>query len=158
MPRGTSSTVPARPSSCDRAMSNFSLKIGDSLPPLVKDPVTKVQLLMYAGASGDFNLIHTDVETARSVGLGDVIAHGMLSMAFLGQFLSDLAGPANVRRLKVRFGAQVRLGDVLSCNGVVKEITRGDDSRSLALLEVWAENQRGERVTTGEAEIYLPGG
>jgi acyl dehydratase len=136
-------------------MNNLDFKIGDALPPLVKDPVTKVQLLMYAGASGDYNLIHTDVETARSVGLGDVIAHGMLSMGFLGQFLSDLAGPANVRRLKVRFGAQVRLGDVLTCGGAVKDITAVDASRSLALLEIWAENQKGEKVTTGEAEIFF---
>ncbi|HLZ07218.1 MAG TPA: MaoC/PaaZ C-terminal domain-containing protein [Chloroflexota bacterium] len=132
------------------------LKAGDNLQPLVKDPVTKVQLLKYAGASGDYNLIHTDVETARSVGLGDVIAHGMLSMGFLGQFVSDLAGPENVRRLTVRFGAQVRLGDVLTCQGVVKEIVATADRRSRALVEIWAENGKGERVTTGEAEVYLP--
>jgi acyl dehydratase len=137
-------------------MSTLDLKVGAALPPLVKEPVTKVQLLMYAGASDDYNLIHTDVETARSVGLGDVIAHGMLSMGFLGQFLSDLAGPANVRRLKVRFAAQVRLGDVLTCRGTVTEIITGE-TRPLARLELWAENQKGEKVTTGEAEIYLSG-
>ena len=72
-------------------MKKSALAVGDTLPPLVKDPVTKVQLLKYAGASGDYNLIHTDVETARSVGLGDVIAHGMLSMGFLGQYAASLA-------------------------------------------------------------------
>ena len=138
-------------------MTNLNLKVGDVLPPLIKEPVTKVRLLKYAGASGDYNLIHTDVETARSVGLGDVIAHGMLSMGFLGQFVSELAGPLNVRRLKARFGAQVRLGDVLTCRGVVKEILTTDDRRLLALLEIWAENAKGERVTTGEAEVYLSG-
>ena len=132
------------------------MKVGDSLTPLAKAPVTKVQLLQYAGASGDYNLIHTDVETARSVGLGHVIAHGMLSMGFLGQFLSDRAGPLNIRRLQVRFGAQVRLGDVLTCRGVVKELAASDGDRWLARLEVWAENQQGEKVTTGEAEVYLP--
>ena len=138
-------------------MTNLNLKVGVALPPLVKEPVTKVQLLKYAGASGDYNLIHTDVETARSVGLDDVIAHGMLSMGFLGQFVSDLAGPVNVRRLKARFGAQVRLGDVLTCRGVVKVIATTDDHRSVALLEIWAENGNGERVTTGEAEVYVFG-
>ena len=137
-------------------MEGGELKVGDSLTPLAKAPVTKVQLLQYAGASGDYNLIHTDIETARSVGLGDVIAHGMLSMGFLGQFLSDQAGPLNIRRLKVRFGAQVRLGDVLTCRGVVKELAASDGDRWLARLEVWAENQQGEKVTTGEAEVYLP--
>lgn len=132
-----------------------ALRPGQELPPLVKDPITKVQLLKYAGASGDYNLIHTDVETARSAGLGDVIAHGMLGMGFLGQFLSDRAGPRNVRRLAVRFSAMVRLGDVITCRGVVREVAPIDDRRARALLEVWAENQRGEKVTTGEAEVYL---
>ena len=132
-------------------------KPGDLLPALVKEPVTKVQLLKYAGSSGDYNLIHTDVETARAAGLDDVIAHGMLSMVFVGQFLTDLAGPTNVRRLSVRFGAMVRLGDVLTCRGTVKEIAPPVAQRALVLLDVWAENQKGEKVTTGEAEVYLPG-
>lgn len=128
---------------------------GEELPPLVKDPITKVQLLKYAGASGDYNLIHTDVETARAVGLGDVIAHGMLGMGFLGQFLSDRAGPESVRRLAARFSAMVRLGDVITCRGVVREVVPSDGQRRRVLLEIWAENQRGEKVTTGEAEVYL---
>jgi len=131
-------------------------QVGEALPPLVKEPVHKVQLLKYAGASGDYNLIHTDVETARAVGLGDVIAHGMLSMGFLGQYLTTLAGPEGVRRLKVRFQAMVRLQDVLTCKGVVKELSPAEGGRQLALLEVWAENQKGEKVTAGEAEVYVP--
>jgi acyl dehydratase len=135
-----------------------SINVGDAFDPLVKEPVTKVQLLKYAGASGDYNLIHTDVETARSVGLPDVIAHGMLSMGFLGQYVAGLAGPDGVRRLEVRFGAPVRLGDVLTCRGVVKEVSDSTNGRSLVVLDLWAENQRGEKVTTGQAEIHLPTG
>jgi acyl dehydratase len=133
------------------------LKPGDAVPSLVKESVSKVQLLKYAGASGDYNLIHTDVETARAVGLGDVIAHGMLSMGFLGQFIAGLGGPEGVKRLKVRFGAMVRLKDVLTCKGVVKSVTPVDGNRAVVALEVWAENQCGEKVTTGEAEVYLTG-
>ena len=129
--------------------------VGEQLDSLVKDPITKVQLLKYAGASGDYNLIHTDVETARSVGLGDVIAHGMLSMGFLGQYVALVAGPAGVRRLTVRFGAPVRLGDVLTCRGVVKQSSETGDGRATVVLQVWAENQKGEKVTIGEAEVYL---
>jgi len=132
-----------------------NLKPGDESPSLVKEPVHKVQLLKYAGASGDYNLIHTDVETARSAGLDDVIAHGMLSMGFLGQLLTELAGVENVRRVQVRFSAMVHLGDVLTCKGVVKQITSLPDDRTLVLLDVWAENQKGEKVTTGEGEIYV---
>src|SRR5579863_3483789 len=133
------------------------LRVGDALPPLVKAPITKVQLLKYAGASGDYNLIHTDVETARAVGLGDVIAHGMLGMAFLGELVTGVAGPEGVRRLTARFGAMVRLGDVITGRGTVAAIAPRDDGATLATLEVWAENQKGEKVTTGEAEIILRG-
>ena len=134
------------------------LQPGAELPPLTKEPITKVQLLKYAGASGDYNLIHTDVETARAVGLPDVIAHGMLSMGFLGQYLVGVAGPEGVRRLKVRFRAMVRVGDVLTCRARVLGVyPEADGRRARVALEVWAENQRGEPVTTGEAEVVLPG-
>ncbi|QIA28314.1 dehydratase [Thermaerobacter sp. PB12/4term] len=130
---------------------------GAELPPLTKEPITKVQLVKYAGASGDYNLIHTDDETARRVGLDGVIAHGMLSMGFLGQYLTQLAGPENVRRLKVRFRQMVRPGDVLTCKGRVKEV-RPEGAHRRVVLEVWAENQRGEAVTTGEGEVLVPDG
>ncbi|MGH3018496.1 MAG: MaoC/PaaZ C-terminal domain-containing protein [Gaiellaceae bacterium] len=126
------------------------MKAGDELKPLVKEPVTRLQLVKYAGASGDFNPIHWDPERAQEMGLGGVIAHGMLSMGFLGQYVAGVAGPESVRRLKVRFGAMVRPDDVLTCKGTVREV---DGSR--AVLDVWAENQDGEKVTTGEAEVEI---
>ena len=129
---------------------------GDALPPLVKDPVHKVQLLKYAGASGDFNLIHTDVETARAVGLDGVIAHGMLSMGFLGQYAASFAGPQAVRRLRVRFSGMVHLGDVLTCRGEVKAVQPGEDGTGLLQITLRAENQKGETVTRGEASLALP--
>ena len=126
------------------------MKAGDELTPLRKEPVTKVQLVKYAGASGDYNLIHTDDETARGMGLGGVIAHGMLSMGFLGEYAASFAGPQNVKRLKVRFAAMVRPGDVLTCRGRVRAVEQGR-----ATIELWAENERGEKVTTGEAEVEI---
>jgi acyl dehydratase len=126
------------------------MKAGQELQPLRKDPVTKVQLVKYAGASGDYNLIHTDDETARRMGLEGVIAHGMLSMGFLGEYAASLAGPQKVRRLKVRFAAMVRPGDELTCRGIVREVAGGR-----AVIEMWAENQEGEKVTTGEAEVEI---
>lgn len=127
-----------------------SLKPGDALPDLVKAPIAKVQLVQYAGASGDYNLIHVDSETARAVGLPSVIAHGMLSMGMLGEFAATVAGPANVRRLAVRFGSMVFPGDVLTCKGVVKAVADG-----VLTAECWAENQKGEKVTYGELEVAL---
>src|SRR5437879_6021293 len=107
------------------ARSDQELDRGSALPDLRKPPITKLQLVKYAGASGDYNLIHTDDETARSVGLDGVIAHGMLSMAFLGEYLCWLAGPESVRRLSVRFVEMVRPGDTLTCRGRVKGRAHG---------------------------------
>jgi acyl dehydratase len=132
----------------------IDLEKGSVLPDLRKPPITKLQLVKYAGASGDYNLIHTDDETARTVGLEGVIAHGMLSMAFLGEYLCWLAGPESVRRLSVRFNEMVRPGDTLTCRGRVKERTAANAGSRLQ-LEVWTENQRAERVTVGDAEVQI---
>src|SRR5947207_15614555 len=105
------------------ARPDQDLDSGSLLPDLRKPPITKMQLVKYAGASGDYNLIHTDDETARTVGLDGVIAHGMLSMAFLGEYLCWLAGPESVRRLSVRFVAMVRPGASLTCRGPIEERT-----------------------------------
>ena len=136
------------------AQPDRDLVSGSLLPDLRKPPITKLQLVKYAGASGDYNLIHTDDETARAVGLEGVIAHGMLSMAFLGEYLCWLAGPESVRRVSVRFVEMVRPGDILTCRGRVKERTTADGGMRLE-LEVWTENQRAERVTVGEAEVQV---
>ena len=134
------------------ARPDQDLDSGSLLPDLRKPPITKMQLVKYAGASGDYNLIHTDDETARTVGLDGVIAHGMLSMAFLGEYLCWLAGPESVRRISVRFVEMVRPADALTCR--VKERTSVNTGRRLQ-LEVWAENQRAVRVTVGEAEVEI---
>ena len=131
------------------------VQVGDELPPLVKGPLAQIQLTRYAGASGDFNPIHQDAEFARAAGMGGVFAHGMLSMGFVAQALTDWAGAGTVRRLGVRFAALVRLKDTVTCGGRVLAKTSKDD-RHLVDLEVWAENQRGEKVVTGRATLALP--
>ena len=131
------------------------LKVGDELPPLVKGPIQQIQLTRYAGASGDFNPIHQDHEFAKAAGMGDVFAHGMLSMGFVGQCVTDWAGAASVRKLGVRFAAIVRLKDLITCRGRVLAKSRQDGTH-LVDLEIWAENQRGEKVVTGKATVALP--
>ena len=91
--------------------------VGDELPSLVKGPIQQIQLTRYAGASGDFNPIHQDVEFARNAGMGNVFAHGMLSMGFVAQALTDWAGAGTVKKLGVRFAALVRLKDKVTCRG-----------------------------------------
>ena len=131
------------------------VKVGEELPPLVKGPIQQIQLTRYAGASGDFNPIHQDHEFAKAAGMDDVFAHGMLSMGFVAQCVTDWAGPAAVRKLGVRFAAIVRLKDTVTCRGRVLGKSSKDDVH-LVELEIWAENQRGEKVVTGKATVALP--
>ncbi len=140
-------------------MSILGTAIGQQLLPLIKPPITQQQLRRYAEASGDYNPIHLDEQAARKVKLDGVIAHGMLSMAFLGQFVDQqLAGipGARIEHLKVRFLNMVRLGDTLTCHGVVKAQTTNDDLSQSIAIECWAQNQKGDKVTTGEAVVIIP--
>jgi acyl dehydratase len=130
-----------------------AITVGQELAPLVKPPITKTQLVMYAGASGDFNLIHTDVETARAVGLAGTIAHGMLSMGFLGQYAGEIIGAQGfVQQLKVRFSGMVFPGDVLTCHG---RVTAKDDQARTVQLAIAAEREPGKPLTAGEATLIF---
>ena len=131
------------------------VKVGDELPPLVQGPIQQIQLTRYAGASGDFNPIHQDDEFARAAGMGGVFAHGMLSMGFVGQLVTDWAGAGQVRKLGVRFAGLVRLKETITCRGRVLARSSKDDV-SLVDLEVWAENEKGDKVVTGKATVALP--
>ena len=134
------------------------VEIGTEMPALVKPPVQQIQLTRYAGASGDFNPIHQDAAFAKASGMGDVFAHGMLSMGFVAQSVTDWLGVGTVRKLGVRFAALVRLGDGITCRGrvVAKRPPKEDDGPHLVDLELWAENQKGEKVITGKATAALP--
>ena len=132
--------------------------VDQELPLMVKPPITQDQLNRYAEASGDFNPIHLNEEAARRVGLDGIIAHGMLSMAFLGQYISGLIASdpqALIGDLKVRYHSMVRLGDTLTCQGVVKNRASSNGQTTIT-IECWAQNQRGEKVTVGEADVVVP--
>jgi acyl dehydratase len=125
---------------------------------MVKPPISQHQLNRYAEASGDFNPIHLNEEAACRVGLDSVIAQGMLSMAFLGHYISLLIASdprALITNLKVRYTGMVRLGDTLTCRGMVKNSANRDGHTSIT-IECWAQNQRGEKVTVGEANVVVP--
>lgn len=130
-----------------------SITVEQELEPLVKPAITKMQLVMYAGASGDFNMIHTDEETARSVGLERSIAHGMLSMGFLGQYAGELIGDQGfVQRLKVRFSGMVFPGDVLTCRG---KVVAKDEAARTVKLAIAAEREAGTALTSGDAVLVF---
>jgi acyl dehydratase len=139
-------------------LSILDIVAGQELTPFVKPPITQEQLNRYAEASGDFNPIHLDEEAAHRVGLESIIAHGMLSMAFLGQFAQQqIAGipGARLADLKVRFSGMVRLGDTLTCLGTLKA-RAGQGSETALTIDCWVQNQRGEKVTGGEAVVIVP--
>jgi acyl dehydratase len=127
-----------------------------AMPPLVKPPIEQIQLTKYAGASGDFNPIHQDDAFAKAAGMGGVFAHGMLSMGFVAQSVTDWVGAGRVRKISVRFAALVRLGDVITCHGRVtgRRAPQGPEDGQVD-LELWAENQKGEKVVTGRATVTL---
>src|SRR3970282_403842 len=95
------------------------VQVGSEMAPLVKPPIRQIQLTRYAGASGDFNLIHQDPAFAKAAGMGDVFAHGMLSMGFVAQSVTDWLGVGAVQKLGVRFAGLARLGDVITCRGKI---------------------------------------
>jgi acyl dehydratase len=124
---------------------------GDALPE-VADTIERLDLVRYAGASGDFNPIHWSDEIARAVGLPGVIAHGMYSMAVAARMVSGWAGdPAAIKRLKVRFSAMIEPGQTLTAKGEVAEVADGR-----VLVRFHAEDEKGEKVLSkGEAELEL---
>ena len=130
------------------------VQVGDDLPALVKGPIQQIQLTRYAGASGDFNPIHQDDEFAKAAGMGGVFAHGMLSMGFVAQAVTDWAGAGTVRKIGVRFTALVRLKDTVTCKGRVLAKSSKNDVHTVE-IEIWAETQKGEKVVTGKATVAL---
>jgi acyl dehydratase len=131
------------------------VKVGDTIKPIVLPPISRHQLALYCGGSGDHNPIHVDLDFAKKFGFKDVFAHGMLSMGFVAQAVSDWAGAGRVRKLGVRFAALVRLKDTVTCRGRVVA-TSQKDGVNLVELDIWAENGKGEKVVAGKATVALP--
>ncbi len=121
-------------------------------------PVTRLSLVKYCGASGDFNVIHWNERIARSVGLPDVIAHGMFTMAQAGRFVTDWAGPgAVVEELGVRFSSPVVVPDddagaVITVSGQVEEKL----DRNRIVLALTARSGDAKVLTRARAVVRLP--
>lgn len=132
----------------------LALEVGDRLPALQLPPITRAQLAIYCGASGDHNPVHVDSDFARAAGLGDVIAHGMLIMAWMGRCLTDQVEQARIRSFETRFTAMTRVGDAITCEAQVAGKLReaGEQRLRLALRAV---DQRGEIKTQGWAVVDI---
>ncbi|PIC69399.1 dehydratase [Sporosarcina sp. P16b] len=129
--------------------------VDQKLEPMVKPPITKVQLAQYAGASGDFNPLHLDDGFAQKIGMDGVIAHGMLVMGFLGEYVMKIAGKkARVANFKMRFGKMTVPGDEIRCSGVVNRTYEEEGKRWIA-LDLTAEKVSGEVVGSGSTILQL---
>jgi acyl dehydratase len=132
-----------------------STRVGDTLPPLELPPLTRTTLALYAGASGDHNPMHIDVDFARAAGMPDVFAHGMLSMAWLGRLLTNWAPQRDLREFSVRFSAITRVGERIVCRGHVADKLERDGEHLLRIVMTTA-NEKGEVKLTGEAFVAVP--
>ncbi len=130
------------------------MEVGDSLPPLTKDPIAKTQLVRYAGASGDFNPLHTDDSVAQKGGMKSVIAQGILIMGFMGQAISGWVKKRDLKRFKVRFMGMTYPGDVITVRANIVE-KRKTDERAFVLCDIVAENQDNETKVSGQFEVFL---
>ncbi|MER5628397.1 MaoC/PaaZ C-terminal domain-containing protein [Streptosporangium sp. NPDC002544] len=131
------------------------LSVGDSRESTVVDDLTRTQLVMYSGASGDYNPLHSDEVFATQVaGFPGVFAHGMLTMAMTGKALTDWVGDGRLKTFGVRFRGQVWPGDTLVVTTVVEEL-RAVDGGSLVDLKVTTRNQKGDVVLAGTATARL---
>jgi len=139
-------------------MTKFAdVAVGAELPP-VSYPVTRLSLVKYCGASGDFNVIHWNERIARSVGLPNVIAHGMFTMAQAGRYVTDWAGDAGaVVEFGVRFSAMVVVPDddtgaTIEVSGTVEEKLDGN----LVAVGLTARSADAKVLSRARAVVRLP--
>ena len=136
-------------------LSFDTVKVGDALPPLTLPPLSRATLALYAGASGDHNPIHIDIDFARAAGMPDVFAHGMLSMAWLGRLLTNWVPQRDIREFNVRFSTMTHVGEQIVCTGRVVERLERDGER-LVRVAVATANEAGEVKVSGDALVALP--
>lgn len=131
------------------------LNEGTTLPE-IKRTVTQEKVKLYAEASGDFNPIHIDGDFAKKTPLGGTIAHGMLVLAYVSHMLTVAFGKSWLSngKLDVRFRNPARMGDVLTAGGKITRVERSDNE-TLVSCEILCQNQKGEPVISGEANVKV---
>lgn len=136
-------------------MINFDeLQVGQQLPELRTKPISRTTLALYAGASGDHNPMHIDIDFAHKAGMKDVFAHGMLSMAYLTRLLTGWVPQTAIKNINVRFTAITQLFAEITCSGRVEEKFQRDGEKRVVLF-IDAKDESGEVKIIGSAEIAL---
>ncbi|ETX04062.1 MAG: acyl dehydratase [Candidatus Entotheonella gemina] len=137
------------------ALSASQVSVGDSYEEQIADNITRTQLVQYAGASGDYNPIHTDeVYTTQVAGYPSVFAHGMLTMGMTGKMLTNYVGDGRLTKYGVRFTKQVWPGDSLVSTATVTAV-REEDGQHYVDLDIATMNQAGEVVLSGQASARM---
>lgn len=134
---------------------NFNLdtaSVGDKIPDLVIEPITRSTLALYAGASGDHNPMHIDLDFAKEAGMKDVFAHGMLIMAYLGRAVTNIVPQSNLKNFNVRFSSITNIGDILTCSGEVTKIDKNNSKKTI-VLDLIVSDEFGDIKISGVATI-----
>ncbi len=131
---------------------SLSIDLGSELPALTLPAVDRTTLALFAGASGDHNPVHIDIDAARRAGMTDVFAHGMLGMAWLARMVTAAVPQARLRGLSARFRGMTHLGHVITCRGRVTEIFT-EDGEERARIVIETVNQFGDVKIAGEAVV-----
>ena len=134
-------------------LPSFSdVQVGDTLPELQLPPVDRTTLALFAGASGDHNPMHIDIDVARRAGMPDVFAHGMLGMAWLGRVVTAWAPQSQLRKFDVRFQGITHLGNAMRCTGrIVEKLQHGGEN--CVRIELQSSTQFGQTKIVGEALV-----
>jgi acyl dehydratase len=137
------------------ALKASELKVGDTYTERLVEDLKRTQIVQYAGASGDYNPLHTDeVFTTKVAGYPSVFAHGMLSMGMTGRMLTNYVGDGRLTKFGVRFTSQVWPGDTLDSTATV-EAVRSEGGKHYVDLSVSTVNQNGVEVVKGEATARI---
>ncbi len=126
------------------------LQVGESVKDIQLDPVSRIDLIKYAGASGDFNPIHTIDEEAKKAGLPGIIAHGMWTMGNLAKLFTPYFEEGFVQIYSIRFKGMVFLNDEITLKAMLKEV-----NEKRLRFQVQAVNQNGNEVLIGEVLFTL---
>jgi acyl dehydratase len=135
------------------ALKASELKVGDSYEEVVIHDLSRTQIVMYAGASGDYNPVHSDeLFTTKVAGYPSVFAHGMLTMGLTGKMLTNYVGDGRLTKYGVRFVSQVWPGDTLTAKATVEAIHQAENLVDVAISTV---NQDGREVVSGHATARI---
>jgi acyl dehydratase len=135
----------------ERVLDSNTVSAGDAGPP-TSHPLTRTDLVMYAGASGDFNPMHHDEIAAQQAGLPSVFGHGMFTAGLLATAITNYVGVGNLKSYRVRFTKQTWPGEMLTTSVTVREKRAGNE----VVLDCSVVNEQGETKIQGEAVAVLP--